>query len=94
MSEWTTTAQRGTIYDECEAAEQALTDALPEGAALLLRLDKAYAAREVCEEELLILAIAAHLPGLAPAIRLIGKHITDCGLLHPALSCCEDSPTD
>ena len=45
------------------------------------------------ETERLIAGLEAHLPGLAPAIRLIAEHLIDSGLIYEdgttAHSCCE-----
>jgi hypothetical protein len=73
---------------------------LPEAARILgvsestvRRLEEATSAEWLADEDLIVETIAAHLPSLAPAIRLVYAHILDDGVPDPSLVCCTALPT-
>jgi hypothetical protein len=77
------------------AAQDAITAALPGGVGfdLIDRYSEAANAQWLTDEDILVEAIAAHLPGLAPAIRVVWAHIREDGVPDPSLRCCTALPT-
>jgi hypothetical protein len=73
------------------AAEDAIEAALPGGVGhdLADRYSTAINAQWLVDEDILVETIAAHLPGLAPAIRVVWTHILEDGVPDPSLRCCE-----